>query len=638
MFDITDEDISKIESEIGNNIYFDDYRKKILKDNSSFDVQACPGSGKTTLLAAKLLILSKKWNSKSKGVCVLSHTNVAKNEIIKRLENHPTGWTFLKFPHFIGTIQELVNRFLAIPYIRDNHWPISFIDSGIYNKKGWSLLANKTKKHLGNRHINSVFDLQFRFNADKLQFNIPGFSKKSTSDSFNDLVKVKQILTRDGYFQYREMYELGKANLHTNPIIINLLQKRFSFLFIDEMQDTQKFQDELLQSIFPKTGPTVVQRFGDDDQAIFSEIGNEEPNESFVGRDCKYRVSDTNRFSPCICGLIRGLSSSKIPLESTQSCINNGKHEECARFGKNIIFTVNDGDSAKKVVHQFVSHVKAVFGDTNEKCIKVIGAIGKDGENLNINSYCIFNRDKRRDQFKPESHYEAIAIVKDMHKGNTNDNYNIIINSIITFLNDNDILIALDKRRITRTDLMDILNQKKLKTEFNQILGMWLFAADLPSEEEWEQSIEKLSNILAACTSISKSLNTFDYFSFPSDEILQKFQSGINANTVNAGTDLNLDINTIHGIKGETHDATLVLETCLRNSFDIGGLINLTFDTFAKIKKGNKTQPKQMKQLYVAMSRPREILCIAVNDKRITAFKDKLQELGWIIKNVNDEG
>ncbi|WP_369127725.1 UvrD-helicase domain-containing protein [Brevibacillus laterosporus] len=54
--------------------------------HQSKDIQACPGSGKTTTLLAKLTILSRKLPLKSnKGICVLTHTNVAVDEIRKRL-------------------------------------------------------------------------------------------------------------------------------------------------------------------------------------------------------------------------------------------------------------------------------------------------------------------------------------------------------------------------------------------------------------------------------------------------------------------------------------------------------------------------------------------------------------------------
>src|SRR5690606_27565220 len=79
------------------NLSFDDEERiSILRSMRSIDVQACPGSGKTTLIAAKLILLANKWPLSGQGICVLSHTNVAKNEIIEGLKNlkliQPNGY------------------------------------------------------------------------------------------------------------------------------------------------------------------------------------------------------------------------------------------------------------------------------------------------------------------------------------------------------------------------------------------------------------------------------------------------------------------------------------------------------------------------------------------------------------------
>ncbi|MGM3213530.1 UvrD-helicase domain-containing protein, partial [Klebsiella pneumoniae] len=74
----------------------------------SCDVQAAPGSGKTTLLAAKLILLASKWKHSNRGLCVISHTNVAAAEISKRLADSPQGAPLLGHPHFIGTIHSFI--------------------------------------------------------------------------------------------------------------------------------------------------------------------------------------------------------------------------------------------------------------------------------------------------------------------------------------------------------------------------------------------------------------------------------------------------------------------------------------------------------------------------------------------------
>lgn len=106
-----------------------DLRQQILKSMDTVDVAACPGSGKTTLLVAKLAIMAEKWQHRTRGICALSHTNVARNEIETRLSNTTAGRRLLSYPHYIGTIHGFVNDFLAMPWLRRNGYPIKVIDT-----------------------------------------------------------------------------------------------------------------------------------------------------------------------------------------------------------------------------------------------------------------------------------------------------------------------------------------------------------------------------------------------------------------------------------------------------------------------------------------------------------------------------
>ena len=97
----------------------------------SCDLLAVPGSGKTTALQAKLYCLSKlRPRSATDGILVLSHTNAAVDEIKKKLSKACPN--LFEYSNFVGTIQDFVDSYLAIPYynIRYSN-PISRIDTAI---------------------------------------------------------------------------------------------------------------------------------------------------------------------------------------------------------------------------------------------------------------------------------------------------------------------------------------------------------------------------------------------------------------------------------------------------------------------------------------------------------------------------
>lgn len=94
-----------------------------------------------------------------------------------------------------------------------------------------------------------------------------------------------------------------------------------------------------------------------------------------------------------------------------------------------------------------------------------------------------------------------------------------------------------------------------------------------------------------------------------------------------------VEIGTIHSVKGETHDATLVLETKNHN-YDIQILSGRLSLTETGKMKGIR-QPKFARQLYVAASRPRRLLCVAAHQDRIsTEIRNGLEQNGWQIQLV----
>lgn len=65
------------------------------------------------------------------GICVLTHTNVAIDEIKSKLGEKSD--ILFKYPNYFGTIQNFVDKYLAIPYFkRQKKENIKSIDDDIY--------------------------------------------------------------------------------------------------------------------------------------------------------------------------------------------------------------------------------------------------------------------------------------------------------------------------------------------------------------------------------------------------------------------------------------------------------------------------------------------------------------------------
>ncbi|HGP0782721.1 TPA: UvrD-helicase domain-containing protein, partial [Salmonella enterica subsp. houtenae serovar Houten] len=378
---ITYDDITEI-AESEKLILQDDIRISILKAMHSIDVQACPGSGKTTLIATKLILLAKKWNSPHRGICVLSHTNVAKDEIISRLQcsTSKAAQRLLKYPHFIGTIQEFVHRFLALPYIRSRGIQDITVDNDIYAKQAIKLLElaqfswfKVTLNGLGNTiEQEAFFRGTFRYiSQNSEEINLDKKPRSWNQDNNlqrakRDLGQLKNYLDERGVFLFRDMYTHADKACTNNPELAEVIRARFPFVLIDEMQDTQKFQDELLRKVFLQNSPLIVQRFGDPEQSIFNNIGTEEPNQSFNGKlrdQMDYIIHTSHRFDGVLSNKICKLSFNEISLETELTEANlldrAQAHTTRDRFSDTVII-FND-DTCEEVIEHFAQIVSNQF-------------------------------------------------------------------------------------------------------------------------------------------------------------------------------------------------------------------------------------------------------------------------------------
>ena len=133
---------------------FEEDKLAVIRCNESRDIKACPGSGKTTVLLAKLSILSNRMPfADGSGICVLTHTNVAIDEIKARFGGKAD--VLFSYPNYCGTIQSFVDTFLTIPWFNSySSHPLVTVDDDRANViigktfKSTSWEAQKALNHL----------------------------------------------------------------------------------------------------------------------------------------------------------------------------------------------------------------------------------------------------------------------------------------------------------------------------------------------------------------------------------------------------------------------------------------------------------------------------------------------------------
>jgi hypothetical protein len=98
-----------------------------------------------------------------------------------------------------------------------------------------------------------------------------------------------------------------------------------------------------------------------------------------------------------------------------------------------------------------------------------------------------------------------------------------------------------------------------------------------------------------------------------------------------------IEVGTVHSVKGETHTATLYMETSYRSNKNILGHESERISDFILNKKcciqENRTLHKEtLKMVHVGFSRPTHLLCFAVSENRIN--KEELNRNEWNIIDV----
>jgi hypothetical protein len=124
-----------------------------------------------------------------------------------------------------------------------------------------------------------------------------------------------------------------------------------------------------------------------------------------------------------------------------------------------------------------------------------------------------------------------------------------------------------------------------------------------------------------------------------SDESLQFINSSdsntttdehINSNFRIYSSNIKIYLETVHAVKGETHCATLYLETSFHKSCESERLINQLLGNQINNRVGKRIK-QSARIAYVGFSRPTHFLCLAIHNDRLSGHKEHLRAAGWEI-------
>ena len=667
---ITNKDIVYAENVLLSvNQHFDDERKDFIKNIDTIDLQAVPGSGKTTALLAKLLILEKNLPfGNGSGILVISHTNTAIDEIKNKIEKFCPK--LFSYPNFVGTIQSFVDEFLALPYYTNLFKCKPYrIDDEIYNEKikknlseiwfhkyGFSEDILKKISYIKNSNESLFYNFRFEYDKDKKIILVKSLSGekleikkpkgKTKTENYNDysdsekkelydwFTKFKeQLMKNEHVLHFDDAYFLANSYLNKFPLINKLLQKRFRYVFVDEMQDMDKHQYDLLEKIFFDGGRSIsrYQRIGDKNQSIFN--GSAKLDDIWLDRDNVLELKGSYRLTKEVANIVKPFGLDFIDIEGRFS---NYK-------GTNIKPHLIVFDNPENVLPKFTELIKG-----NKLCDEKYPfcAIGwsadykyldkaktkPDKSKFTIKCY---HPDFEKDAHKPKEDYsylESYLLHYDKNKKTLESVRKSILNALLKIVRYEN-LIDDNGRNYTKKKLLSFLkvNNEEQYEKLKLLLFQWSIniIRGKKSEvySEFKNYLPEFLNIFEK--SIDKSKDFIETHAY-NEHVTSKPVKLKNGNIYEKGG-IKIEVTTIHSVKGQTHTGTLYLETFYQRKHESNRLLEqFKGNDFNKTGKYDK---QSTKMAYVGLSRPTHLLCMAIHKDRFNEadFEDK-----WKIINITE--
>lgn len=532
----------------------------------------------------------------------------------------------MSYPNFVGTIQTFVDQYVTFPFLRQfSNASIQVVGNADYAKHLYNLISRtngrlkwfidrqyriygsrfeSVEEFLGNVYI----DDQGALRLIGVKRTLAGKGKDITIDYS---AAVQRLLLEEGMIQYNDTYKYTFLALKKYGVSLRaLLSRRFQYVFVDEYQDCSSLQRNVLDALFSGT-ETMFQRIGDVDQAIYNGTNDDTPVWQ-VG-DSYMSIAHSNRYSQEIADVLSILRSNQNAIVSSKGF----------QYIKPTLF-VYDDLTRLKVISAFASEIRINGLTKSDGIYKAIGMF-ENVSGLKISDYW--------PPFQKKVNQQATVYFSD---------YILEISSALTTGS-----LYLCERWIRKL-LCKVLHYIGIKDEagkeYRSMSVKQYISHNFP--QLYQSSILSLSHI-----------DDFSYFAVEKkikeiftallgDAWLENLpdafiQSPVELRTTTEDSHIFCDddsgisimFDTVYGVKGETHDATLYLETETKKGSDIKRILPLLEHKSTQCQ--NELQEKSRRCVYVGFSRPKYLLCLAISEKTYIGHETAFSS--WKIVDLRSE-
>lgn len=546
-----------------------DDNRPFLEARGKIVLNACPGSGKTSAIAYKLTKLSDECTLRYgafAGIACLSFTNVAKEEIAAKY--HTLTNRQLAFPHVVLTLDSFVNQYITLPFYHMMQRPtsrpiimdvVSFLDG-----MNWG----------GFRAVNGKpLDKVLKPSKLKLEMNASvtwdGHVPKATTVDNNVFKqygnKVKLWQLNNGYLDNDDSAVVAYRLLLKYPEIAKSLVARFPYIIVDEAQDTSELQYAIFDQLVA-AGLKNLEYVGDPYQSLY-EFREARPDlflDRFrdTGNWQALRLKDCRRTSQQIINVYSLLRDVReAPIVST--CTHASDHR----------LKVLHYDPAN--LQSLITGYETLIDPKIEKHILVRGTSHLEMFGVKPSSEEPWKNGIARILMEAQTHYLA-------GKGKA------AVDTLRKFL------AEVRLPGLTHREHRDY--REKLKEDSSLNMQLFDFLREMPSIDD---TLKDWTDKMTAYVE-TKLLLTVDF------GLKQKGKAFYNQNLkamLFPVTTVTLPVSTIHRVKGKTFQSVLLVLS------EDSKAANISLSDFAR---PNGLPSEKQRMIYVALSRPEILACIAV--------------------------
>jgi DNA helicase-2/ATP-dependent DNA helicase PcrA len=226
---------------------------------------ACPGSGKTRTLTFKIALELSRLKSGKHFVIAITYTNRAAEEIKERIELLGVDTTQL----WIGTIHAFCFEWILKPYhLYSNDLQMGFRIINPHDSD--KLLTELCVPY--ERHNVTIYDCSYIVGLNGAILTCP---RKEKHPHIRKILQgYWEILSERRQIDFQLILYFSLELLRDKKFISSCLSKIFSYVLLDEYQDTSGVQYEILLKIV-KSGNKALGTFivGDPNQSIYTNLG-----------------------------------------------------------------------------------------------------------------------------------------------------------------------------------------------------------------------------------------------------------------------------------------------------------------------------------------------------------------------------